>query len=131
MYYNISNYKNIELLKFKCSILTPIFSYGVQNKIPEIRASSIKGLLRFWWRAIAGINYNNILELYKNESMLFGDSGKFGKSKLKISIDSSKNIKIYEYNPLPHKNINLKFKCFLPDEESYIYFTLTFYKEYS
>ncbi|MCS3901815.1 type III-B CRISPR module RAMP protein Cmr1 [Methanococcus voltae] len=41
-----------ETLNFNCEIISPIFCYGADKESPEIRASSIRGALRFWWRAL-------------------------------------------------------------------------------
>ena len=57
----------------KCEIVTPMFCYGADGKTPELRAPSLKGALRFWWRAI---HPNLDLErLKKEETEIFGGSG--------------------------------------------------------
>ena len=44
----------METITFTCKILTPMFLAGADGKTPELRAASIKGALRFWWRACHG-----------------------------------------------------------------------------
>ncbi len=36
----------------KFRIVTPMFVSGLDPKVPELRPPSIKGALRFWWRAL-------------------------------------------------------------------------------
>lgn len=72
-------------ITFKCETVTPMFMAGADGKKPELRAPSIKGVLRFWWRAING---NLKLEdLRKREAAIFGGSGKDqGRSKVIIQV---------------------------------------------
>jgi CRISPR-associated protein Cmr1 len=62
-------------------IVTPMFISGADQSTAEIRAPSIKGVLRFWWRALNwhrfanGQNNNqreSLLRLRRDESLLFG-----------------------------------------------------------
>ena len=43
--------------KIRCELVTPIYGGGVQAAIPDIsmpiRATAIRGQLRFWWRLLA------------------------------------------------------------------------------
>lgn len=70
-----------------------MFMAGADGITPELRAPSIKGALRFWWRAMNG----HLVEekngkwdyslLKAKESEIFGDAGdSFGKSKIQILI---------------------------------------------
>ncbi|MCW5921261.1 MAG: type III-B CRISPR module RAMP protein Cmr1 [Saprospiraceae bacterium] len=46
---------NMETITFNCRFITPAFLGGADPKgTPELRAPSIKGALRFWWRAMNG-----------------------------------------------------------------------------
>jgi len=89
-------------ITFKCEVITPMFLAGADGKTPEFRAPSIKGAMRFWWRAMNG--HLSLKELKKRESKIFGGSGENeGKSKVFIKIlgypQESDN---YKYRPLPH-----------------------------
>ena len=55
--------------------VTPIFMRGADQSRVEIRGASIKGLMRWWFRALAG-NYfgNDIEELRKAEEYVFGST---------------------------------------------------------
>jgi len=76
-----------------------MFIAGADGKTPELRAPSVKGALRFWWRALNG--NLSLDDLSKEESLIFG--GRVGdksyRSKVMIKIipgniscDSSKEI---------------------------------------
>ncbi|HOT58461.1 MAG TPA: type III-B CRISPR module RAMP protein Cmr1 [Spirochaetales bacterium] len=82
MEFYIERYKKREELVFDCEVITPMFLSGADPKNVELRAASIKGALRFWWRALYG--ENDIANMRKKEAELFGNTEK--KSKVKISI---------------------------------------------
>jgi len=87
-------------ITFECEVITPMFLAGADGKTPELRAPSIKGALRFWWRAMNG--HLPIDVLRKKEAEIFGGSGENeGKSKFNIRI-SHGNIESDGYQPLPH-----------------------------
>lgn len=88
---------------FECETVTPMFLAGVDGQTPELRPPSIKGLMRFWWRAMNG--HLSIKDLKRKESEIFGSSDeKIGRSKFSIRIDDALiNLdKPYKYKPLPH-----------------------------
>jgi len=47
-----------------------MFLAGADGKTPELRAPSIKGAVRFWWRAMNGCL--SIKDLKEKESEIFG-----------------------------------------------------------
>lgn len=71
----------MESITFTCKVITPMFLAGADGKTPELRAPSIKGAMRFWWRAMNA----NLLEpngsqwdykkLKEDEGNLFGGTG--------------------------------------------------------
>lgn len=63
----------MEQLTFTCKILTPMFLAGADGKTPELRAASIKGALRFWWRAMQ--REPDINALKAKEDAIFGGVG--------------------------------------------------------
>ena len=89
----------MEKIVFECETITPIFMYGADGKTPELRPASIKGVMRFWWRAINGDS--DIGKLKEDESEIFGS----------IEKKSSFSVKI-EYYEFKGKHIpkNHKFK---------------------
>jgi len=75
----------MNIIKFKCRVITPMFMAGADGKTPELRPSEFKGMMRFWWRAIRADD--NIEELRKDEAKIFGGSGEEqGKSKVIIKV---------------------------------------------
>ncbi|MCL6561053.1 MAG: type III-B CRISPR module RAMP protein Cmr1, partial [Firmicutes bacterium] len=63
-------------LKFRMKFLTPAFLGGPDGSSAELRPPSIRGMLRFWWRAINAGNPGFRL----NEAEIFGDSSGNGKA---------------------------------------------------
>jgi CRISPR-associated protein Cmr1 len=73
----------------KYKLITPLFGGGVTPKeadpIKVIRETSIRGQLRFWWRAMRGVG--TLEEMKKREDLLFGSGGeKASQSKILITI---------------------------------------------
>lgn len=70
-------------------LITPLFGGGVKPKeadpIKVIRETSIRGQLRFWWRAMRGVG--TLEQMKKREDALFGSGGeKAGQSKVLIFV---------------------------------------------
>ena len=64
-------------------ISTPLFCSGATPEQPELRLPSFKGVLRYWWRALAWSRYGgNLQEIKGQENSLFGsaDGGQSGVS---------------------------------------------------
>lgn len=73
---------------------------GADNRTPELRAPSFKGVMRFWWRAVQV--ESNLDKLRKQEAMIFGGAGEGkGKSSFKIRVNQEA-YKTTSYKPLPH-----------------------------
>ena len=88
---------------FEIHVATPMFGGSaeagkVDGKNP-IRSSSIRGHLRFWWRATRGAQFNNEKELYECESKIFGNTNR--PSAVKIWIDQTRPVppKSQKLNP--------------------------------
>ncbi len=75
-------------------VITPLFGGGVNpgeaDPVTIVRATEIRGHLRFWWRATCGGNFNGNLEaMQTREDEIWGSSvasGKPGPSKLSIFV---------------------------------------------
>ncbi len=114
MDFYIQRFKGMERKEFEIEVITPMFLGGADKNSAELRAASMKGAMRFWWRAING--HLPLQKLKDDEARIFGDAGnKYGKSKVQIRI--RKNL-LYNgrssSNPVPHKNF--RFPCFNPGE---------------
>ncbi len=112
--FHVSRFNGIERRQYECEIVTPMFLGGADPRSAELRVPPIKGLLRFWWRALNPTSYDI---LKKKEAAVFGDAGtEYGKSPLKMSATEGK-LERGQYQPLPHHNDlpkNRSFPCFLP-----------------
>jgi len=60
----------------RLEVVTPILGGGTQTRtvddVDVIRAASVRGHLRFWWRALYSAKYPSSRELYVRESELWG-----------------------------------------------------------
>lgn len=91
--------------KLDCEIITPMFLAGSCISKPELRPPSLKGMMRYWWRAVNG--NLPLKELREQESNIFGaSSGQIGKSKFNIRIQS-KELSTSVYKPLLEKDFRL------------------------
>lgn len=72
MGFNISRYRQRIERKFEVEVVTPMFLGGSNVGDAELRAPSLKGALRFWWRATCEIN--DLKDLREKEGLLFGDT---------------------------------------------------------
>lgn len=70
---------NLIDIEVRLEVITPIFggSYATRSidDVDVIRAPSIRGQLRFWWRALYAEQCSSTEELYKRESELWGGAG--------------------------------------------------------
>ena len=86
----------MKTIEAKFKIVTPMFLHGADQTKAEIRVSSIKGMLRFWWRAL---NYDdNISKVWEKDAYIFGGSDqKIGKSKVMFTLtENNTSTKIAE-----------------------------------
>jgi len=82
----------MKTVTFICESITPMFMYGADGKTPELRPASIKGVMRFWWRAIHGDL--SLKELHKKEGDIFGSTEKRSSFSIKIKHDKFKGKEI-------------------------------------
>ena len=67
-------------------VVTPLFSAGVDPHRPELRAPSVKGVLRYWWRALAWSRCGGDLDAVRQqEDALFG-SASGGRSRVSMHL---------------------------------------------
>ncbi|NLH53659.1 MAG: type III-B CRISPR module RAMP protein Cmr1 [Bacteroidales bacterium] len=131
MEFYIERYKNREELVFDCEVITPMFLSGADPKNVELRSASIKGALRFWWRALNV--FPSFKKMLDEESKLFGSANeKSGMSLLKIEtepifIDS---INAQDEKPIYYKdftfraikpNTRFKVKLIYPKDKKELY----------
>ncbi len=66
----------LKTIKLEIETITPMFLSGAEQGSAELRAPSIKGLLRYWWRALHPTS--NIEILREKENNIFGSGGENG-----------------------------------------------------
>ena len=74
------------------TLLTPLFGGWVEPReadpVSVVRATAVRGHLRFWWRAVRGWRAGGSLErLWELESALFGSAGEGGASPLSVEVE--------------------------------------------
>ncbi len=78
---------------FKLKVLTPMFMGGADPEgEPELRPASIRGAMRFWFRAIAGAVTNKPEDVYRLESEVFGNTERKSKVVVRVKVLSKKLI---------------------------------------
>lgn len=67
-------------------VTTPLFGSGADKVTPELRLPSFKGVLRFWWRALAWSRLQgDLAAVQMEEDLLFGSAGG-GQSRLAMRL---------------------------------------------
>lgn len=97
----------MQTLTFTCRVITPMFLAGADGSTPELRAASIKGAMRFWWRALNG--HLSLGDLRKQETEIFGgvgtgdEGGSRSSFSLRVngSVDLDKDV--VQEKSVPHK----------------------------
>ncbi|TAE75278.1 MAG: type III-B CRISPR module RAMP protein Cmr1 [Bacteroidetes bacterium] len=88
----------MKTITFTCETITPMFLSGADQNIPELRPPSIKGALRFWWRAMNGHldlkdkkdEQGNLIKGLKTlESEIFGGTEPAQRSKVIVRVSHS------------------------------------------
>ena len=75
-------------IKATYRVVTPLFCAGSDGERPEFRLPSFKGVLRFWWRALAWSRCRDLDSLQAEEDYLFGSS-KSGQSRVSMRVARS------------------------------------------
>lgn len=95
-------------LSLKLEVVTPIFGGSHHTRaidnVDVIRVPSVRGHLRFWWRALYAAHEPNSAALYKRESALWGraatDDGGRSAAEVRVSVEcagstDSSEIRLY------------------------------------
>ena len=89
MFY-ISRFKDVERREYDFEVVTPLFLGGADAKKAELRAPSIKAVMRFWWRA--QYETDNVEEMAKKEAEIFGSTEKKSVVSVQLSADMTKTV---------------------------------------
>jgi len=110
----------MQTITFECEVITPMFLAGADGVTPELRPASIKGALRFWWRAMNGhlVSEDGDLSALKNrEAEIFGGSGDGqGRSKVVVRV-VSKDFSVEQFGRV---NMNIKYLAYGSEERNFI-----------
>jgi len=100
----------LQIEKYSLKTITPNFCSGSDGRKAEIRPSSIKGSLRYWFRAV--VAEKNLKKLHKKENEIFGSTDEASSFAIKIpnirEVNKSNNIKSKKPVPRPNKNFRNK-----------------------
>ena len=92
-------------LEAKFRVVTPLFMSGSDKSQAELRVPSIKGVLRFWWRALALGRLGSVSRVRDEESHIFGSAGRdVGQAKVHLSLKLDENIGQYKDPILKYAN---------------------------
>jgi len=73
------------------------------DPVSVVRATEVRGQLRFWWRALRGWQAKGSLEELRNlESALFGSAGEGGASPVAVEVEvleRGKDVEVAQYGP--------------------------------
>lgn len=99
----------MDSVEFEVEVVTPMFLGGANNTEAELRVPSIKGMLRFWWRATCGIE--SIKEMKKEEAEIFGSTDQKASFSIKLERTNDKE-PVKKNLPLGKKfKVESKSKC--------------------
>jgi CRISPR-associated protein Cmr1 len=105
---------------FGIELITPMYGGGTVAGVndPEfpIRPSSVRGQLRFWWRATRGAKFESAAELFKEEEKIWGSTEKPGGTVVRVIVPEWKQSRDY----IGPKDNNYGFQRFGP--EGYVLF---------
>lgn len=108
MTFYISRFKNMDSVEFDLEVVTPMFLGGANTTDAELRVPSIKGMLRFWWRATCGIE--SLEEMKEKEATIFGSTDQ--KASFSMKFEGLNNIKAIKSNLPPGKKFQVEGKTF-------------------
>lgn len=78
--------------RFAITLITPLFGGGAipkwNDKVSVVRGSSIRGHLRFWWRATRGRGFAGHAALHRRESQIWGSTASASLVRIAVNITS-------------------------------------------
>jgi CRISPR-associated protein Cmr1 len=82
----------LETWTLKLKTITPVFGGSATPREVDqqnpVRSASVRGHLRFWWRAVVGRQYASAEALFQAEEEVWGSAQKQGKVAIKVSLES-------------------------------------------
>jgi CRISPR-associated protein Cmr1 len=84
-------------LEAKFRAVTPLFMSGSDKLRAELRVPSIKGVLRFWWRALALGRLGSVSKVREDEARIFGSAGNdVGQARVHLRLRLPENVVQYK-----------------------------------
>lgn len=72
--------------RFKCTVLTPMFLGGIApNETAEIRVPSIRGAMRWWYRALLAGRGHSLPALREEEARIFGSTERASSVRMRVA----------------------------------------------
>ncbi len=99
----------MEKMILTIEVVTPAFLSGANQKTVEIRAASVRGELRWWWRALhTDLNLN---ELRRREAGLFGSTETATKSPVRVRVETEGSLKVIPRGaPAPRSGMTYEYR---------------------
>jgi CRISPR-associated protein Cmr1 len=94
-------------ITLSCELVTPLLMHGKEKETLELRPASIKGVMRFWWRAIfrhLDLDERKKDDMRKEEGEIFGNTERRSSFNLKIT---ASNLREGRFKPVPHKGFRV------------------------
>ncbi|MCX7683494.1 MAG: type III-B CRISPR module RAMP protein Cmr1 [Anaerolineae bacterium] len=115
-------------LAFNCEVLTPLFLGGAETRVhPEVRAPSIRGAMRYWYRAIVGGSTfasddaeKHLKQLRELESDVFGTTEQGSAVTIRVCIDQPPDIETFRKD----RAIRTPEGDFLPTGKDYLLWSM-------
>ncbi|GHV28328.1 type III-B CRISPR module RAMP protein Cmr1 [Synergistales bacterium] len=108
---------------FGIQLITPMYGGGARTGVNDpdfpVRPASVRGQLRFWWRATRGAKFETVKELHKRESEIWGKTDTPSSVVVRVKPSEWKERRPY----VGPKDDNYGFKRFSP--EGYVLFPAT------
>lgn len=101
MTFPLDRYKKRQTEEYGMEVVTPMFLGGAEKVNRQIRPASIKGVLRFWWRAVYGPHFSVISDMRAEENKIFGSTDQ--KSNVDVHVLSPEDLDVSDR--LPNYNI--------------------------
>ncbi|MDK2869282.1 MAG: CRISPR-associated protein Cmr1 [Pyrococcus sp.] len=81
---------------FDLEAITPLFMRGADARSPEFSSASVKGVMRWWFRALAGGYFGNNIEALKEvEEKIFGSTRNKSRVFVRAEVEDVKKGNIY------------------------------------
>ena len=94
----------MKIVEATYQVITPLFLGGanVEEKTPELRPPALKGLLRFWFRAVALPQFNTWPAVWEAERSLFGSTA--GQASFSLSVNNQSKFTVVPVGEQWHKH---------------------------